>query len=235
MLTVLNGSVVSDSTLPLVANVDWNKIETVMVDMDGTLIDLGFDHTIWNHILPTRVSERHSMSFEEAKRFLYGDYKPPFSLDFYNIDRWTEITDIDVMGIHRECTDLLSFRPGAVEFLQYLKDNSVRVVIATNCHPKSFELKDSCLSLRDKVDSVHSSADFGIAKDDVAYWDCMSEVEKFSRSHTLFIDDVSFILDKGWEAGIQFLMTIRRPNSLVPAQNDFYYPVIDDFRDLIPN
>ena len=235
MSTTLNGSVIKDSGINLVTHFDWDQVDTVMVDMDGTLIDLCFDYVLWNQVFPGKLAKKHGISVTEARNQLYADHQPPFSLDFYSVDYWTRLTGIDLMEIHESCSYLLRYRPGAVEFLDFLRSRSIRVVLATNAHPKSIALKDSRLQILDKVDAVHSSSNFGVAKDFIDYWDCMSEVETYSRMHTLFIDDVSFILDKGWEAGIQHLMTIKQPNSRLSARTDFFYPVIDDFRDLIPN
>lgn len=235
MLAVLDQSLKEDSNIQLVTQMDWDQIQTVMIDMDGTLIDLCFDHVIWNHALPQQLAQKRGISPKEAHDLLYSEYRPPFPIDFYSIDAWARKTGLDLMQIHKDTSHLLQYRPGAIQFLEFLKARKLRVVIATNCHPKSFELKDSILNIRSKVDAVYSSADFGVAKDEVEYWDCVEQIESFPRSHTLFIDDAQPILDTGWEAGIGHLMTIKQPNCLIPAVSTFFHPVIDDFRDLLPN
>jgi len=32
--------------------INWDKIETVMLDLDGTLLDLHFDNYFWQEYLP---------------------------------------------------------------------------------------------------------------------------------------------------------------------------------------
>ena len=33
--------------------VNWNKIDTILLDMDGTLLDLYFDNYFWREHVPT--------------------------------------------------------------------------------------------------------------------------------------------------------------------------------------
>ena len=37
----------------------WNDIDTVMFDMDGTLLDLHFDNYFWQHLLPLTYAEQN--------------------------------------------------------------------------------------------------------------------------------------------------------------------------------
>lgn len=227
-------SVRDDVYVPIARNVAWDQIDTVMLDMDGTLIDLYFDDTIWNRALPRRFAKSLGVSVDAAKDKLYADHKPPFTLNFYSIDYWSNLTGIDLMSIHHEYTELFQYRPGAVEFLSYLKGARQRVLITTNSHPKSFNLKDRHLNLGEKVDAVYSSATFGVPKENLRFWSELHEVEPFDPTRTLFIDDASFVLDKGFQAGIGHLLTIKQPNSRRPPIEQSFYEAVDDFRDLIP-
>ena len=38
-------------------DLDWAKIETVMLDMDGTLLDLNFDNHFWQRHVPLRYAQ----------------------------------------------------------------------------------------------------------------------------------------------------------------------------------
>ena len=46
--------------------IDWHEIDTVLLDMDGTLLDLRFDNFFWMEHLPRLYAERHSISAEES-------------------------------------------------------------------------------------------------------------------------------------------------------------------------
>ena len=46
---------------------NWSDIHTVLLDMDGTLLDLHFDNHFWLEHFPARYSEQHGIIVEEAK------------------------------------------------------------------------------------------------------------------------------------------------------------------------
>ncbi|MGH8613529.1 MAG: haloacid dehalogenase, partial [Gammaproteobacteria bacterium] len=46
---------------------DWNSIETVFLDLDGTLLDLQFDNHFWHTHVPRRFAERFDLAPEDAK------------------------------------------------------------------------------------------------------------------------------------------------------------------------
>ena len=45
----------------------WNAIDTVLLDMDGTLLDLHFDNHFWLQHLPQRYAEHHQCSLAQAR------------------------------------------------------------------------------------------------------------------------------------------------------------------------
>ena len=47
--------------------VNWQAIDTILLDLDGTLLDLNFDLHFWLEYLPLVYSEKHNISHQEAK------------------------------------------------------------------------------------------------------------------------------------------------------------------------
>ena len=47
--------------------VDWNQIELLLLDMDGTLLDLHFDNHFWLEHVPRRYAEMHDLPPEAAR------------------------------------------------------------------------------------------------------------------------------------------------------------------------
>ena len=39
--------------------IDWSHIDTVLLDMDGTLLDLHYDNYFWQQHMPRRYAEIH--------------------------------------------------------------------------------------------------------------------------------------------------------------------------------
>ena len=45
---------------------NWDQVDTVLLDMDGTLLDLHFDSFFWMQHLPRRYGEKHGLSTAQA-------------------------------------------------------------------------------------------------------------------------------------------------------------------------
>ena len=45
----------------------WDEIDTVLLDMDGTLLDLHFDTHFWLEHVPARYAEANSLPIEKAR------------------------------------------------------------------------------------------------------------------------------------------------------------------------
>ena len=55
--------------------IDWKTVKTVLLDMDGTLLDLHFDNHFWLEHMPRRYAELREVSLEEARAELMRRYK----------------------------------------------------------------------------------------------------------------------------------------------------------------
>ena len=82
--------------------IDWSDIETVLLDMDGTLLDLHFDNFFWLTHLPARYAEIHGRDALEAARQLTERFEQERgSLKWYCLDYWSEQLDLDVALLKR--------------------------------------------------------------------------------------------------------------------------------------
>ena len=48
----------------------WDKIDTVLLDMDGTLLDLNFDNHFWNEFIPLKYAEQNNLGRIFLKGYL---------------------------------------------------------------------------------------------------------------------------------------------------------------------
>ena len=55
--------------------IDWNFIDTVFIDMDGTLLDLNFDNEFWTRHLPLRCSELLNQPLREVQDKIRDEMK----------------------------------------------------------------------------------------------------------------------------------------------------------------
>ena len=46
--------------------IDWDNIDTVLLDMDGTLLDLAFDNWFWQRHVPEQYALNRGLDYAEA-------------------------------------------------------------------------------------------------------------------------------------------------------------------------
>ena len=73
-------------------DINWSQIKTVLLDMDGTLLDLNFDNHFWQEHVPLRYAELHNLSIEESKAVLFPKFRSAEgTLDWYPIDQLAQL------------------------------------------------------------------------------------------------------------------------------------------------
>ena len=69
--------------------VNWSAIDTLMLDMDGTLLDLHFDNYFWQHWVPVKYAEKHRLSVAEAREKLIPRFRAlEGTMQWYCVDFW---------------------------------------------------------------------------------------------------------------------------------------------------
>jgi putative hydrolase of the HAD superfamily len=71
--------------------IDWGNIDTILLDMDGTLLDLHFDLHFWMEYMPLVFAKKHNITCDEAKDKLYPILRAEEGkLHWYCLDYWQE-------------------------------------------------------------------------------------------------------------------------------------------------
>lgn len=220
------------STLPT-AGPHWSAIDTVLLDMDGTVLDLKFDNEFWNELVPARYSIANAMTLEAAKAHL----RPIFAarqgtLDWYCIDFWSRELKLDLATLKREAREAIAWLPEAEAFVRWVRDQGKRVVLVTNAHPDTLALKDEQLDFRGHFDALYSSHPFGAPKEHVQFWSRLHAVERYDKGRTLFVDDSLPVLRAARTHGIAWIYAIARPDSSRPARAIEEFPAVMAVQEL---
>lgn len=214
--------------------VDWESVDTVLLDMDGTLLDLRFDNWFWGTLIPNRYAAANGISKAQAHELLAGKFKSvAYTLQWYCIEYWTRELALDIPSLKRETLPRVGFLPGAETFLQKLRCRGKRVVLVTNSHPTTLAIKDERVALTRYFDACYSSQPFDAPKENAAFWPRLAAREDFSPQRTLFIDDSLRVLRCARDYGIAHLRVVRRPDSGALPQDTGDFATIDSVAELI--
>ncbi len=214
--------------------INWQNIQTVFLDMDGTLLDLHYDNHFWLEHMPKRYAEKHNITLEQAQQALMQNYeKHKGTLNWYCLDHWKEVLQMDVISLKHEVADRIALRSNVIEFLEYLQAIKKRIVLLTNAHNTTVKIKFDYIGLKKYFDRIITSHDIGLAKEQTGFWQALEKVEDFNKQHSLFIDDNLEVLDEAKNAGINYLLAIEKPDSKQAEIKTDSYIAIKDFRQLI--
>ena len=214
---------------------DWDHYDTVLLDMDGTLLDLRFDNFFWQELIPARYAALNGLCHEEAVAVL----EPRFAatrgtLEWYCLDHWSRELGLDVVALKREAEDHIDFLPDVPDFLISVRELRKRVVLVTNAHRGSLSIKLARTGLARYLDAIHSSHDLGLPKEHEGFWPRLREVEPFESARTLLVDDSLPVLRSAHAYGIGRVIAILRPDSSRPSSTAEDFHGIDSVTELLP-
>ncbi len=211
-----------------------DNCDTLMLDMDGTVLDLAFDNYVWQELVPQKYAEQSGISHDEARDFLYSKYRSVRGkLDWYCVDHWSEQTGLDIIAIHRDVNERIVFLPGAKKFLEAVSKLDIRLLMVTNAHRDTLAIKTEVTGIADYFDEVYTSHDVGHAKEDRPFWEALQEAECFDPERTLFVDDNISVLRSAHQFGVRMLLTVTRPDTTAPIRRASEFAGVEGVVDLI--
>ena len=213
---------------------DWAQIDTVLLDMDGTLLDLHFDNHFWLEYVPRRYAEQHGLSLEAATEELMQRYRRvEGTLDWYCVDYWSRELALDIPLLKTEVEHLIAVHPHVTDFLECLGTSGKSRVLVTNAHQKALQLKMGKTRLGAYLDQVISAHDIGLPKENPAFWERLQQVVHFSPERSLFIDDSLPVLRSARDFGIGNLLCMLQPDARQPAREISEFPALQHFELLL--
>lgn len=208
--------------------------ETVMLDMDGTVLDLAFDNYMWLKHVPERYAAARGLAPEEARERLYARFRAMHGqLEWYCLDHWSDDLGLDIAELHREQNHRIGYLPGAEDFLAAVRERDVRLLLVTNSHMETLRIKDDVTDITAHFDAIYSSHEFGVPKERQEFWEALEEAEGFDTATTLFVDDTVRVLDSARDFGLTNLVEITHPDTSQPQREQPSYRGVSGLSDLL--
>jgi len=215
--------------------IDWNNINTVLLDMDGTLLDLHFDSHFWQKYVPQRYAFTRGLDIPTAKRLLAPKFKQhEGTLNWYCLDFWSRELELDIAELKKDVAHLIAIKPGALEFLQRLRQLGKRCVLVTNAHQDSLALKLEHTRLDNYLDEIISAHELGLPKEEPKFWAELQKHSPYTPHQTLLVDDNLHALRTAKQFGIKHLLAACHPDSQLPKHHTDEFVFFHEFDEITP-
>ncbi|NLJ12720.1 MAG: GMP/IMP nucleotidase [Gammaproteobacteria bacterium] len=214
----------------------WEKIDTVLLDMDGTLLDLHFDNVFWLDYMPQYYADKNGITRAEADAYI----KPLLAsytgqIHWYCVDFWSGKLDLPIKQMKQDTAELIRLRANADKFLAALRAAGKHCVLVTNAHRDSLQIKLEKVHLEPLLDVIISSHDYGYPKEDQRFWQSLRQELDFQPERSLFIDDSLPVLRSAQHYGIGHLRAVLQPDSQAGHKNCEEFIPSTDLLDLVSN
>ena len=212
----------------------WAKIDTILLDMDGTLLDKHFDDYFWEHYVPEIYAEKNGLMPVAARKELLARYKSiEGTLAWTDLDYWSEKLDLDIPALKLKIDHLIQVHPYVVDFLEYSRNLDKEIHLVTNAHSKTLDIKMRKTRIGLYFDRIICSQDIGLPKEDPGFWQRLESMLGFDRVRTLLADDNENVLQAARAYGIGMLIFVARPSSRAEICYSEKFPSIEYFNELI--
>ena len=212
----------------------WNAIDHVLLDLDGTLLDLDFDNHFWQRLVPQAWGAPRGLEPAAAQAILAPRFRACMgTLPWYSTEHWSRELELDIVALKRLDAHRIRWLPGAREFLAAARAHGKRLVLLTNSDPHALAIKHEHTGVLDHFDASFSSHDLGAPKEDARFWQALHEVERYDAARSLFVDDTATVLQAAQDAGIGLVRAIRRPDSAREGHRHEEFDAVDALVELL--
>lgn len=219
---------------PLMTRPDWKNIDTVLLDMDGTLLDRHFDDFFWEHHVPEQYALKWGVDAARAREELLHRYRrEEGKLSWTDLDFWSRELGLDIPVLKEQVNHLIQVLPHVVDFLGFLRDSKKTVALVTNAHSVTLDIKMRKTKIGNYFDRILCAHELGLPKEEPEFWGRLQDLMGFDPERTLLAEDKEDNLRSARTHGIHHLVFIAKPSSALPprASDDFFS--IHDFREII--
>ncbi len=205
---------------------------TLLLDMDGTLLDLEFDNRFWREQVPAALARHRGRPLPEVTADVAATIRASEgTLAWYCLDHWSEQLDFDLVRLKEQLAGRIRFLDGAKAFLGRARAAGYRLIMVTNAHPETLRIKDEQTGVTAMMDRVVCSHDLGIAKEHVTFWPKLLGSIDGPVAELLLVDDSPAVLKTA--SRFVTVAAISRPDSSQPARDMRPFVSIERVADLL--
>ncbi|MEM8547528.1 MAG: haloacid dehalogenase-like hydrolase, partial [Pseudomonadota bacterium] len=136
----------------------FDGVETLLLDLDGTLLDLAYDNYFWEELIPAAYAAEHGLDPEAAVIEVRERIaRERGTLNWYSLKFWTRALELDVLALKRSCADRIGYLEGAPAFLETARASGYRLVLVTNSARALLDIKHDRTGVCHYMDAVYSS------------------------------------------------------------------------------
>jgi putative hydrolase of the HAD superfamily len=214
--------------------IPWADIDTVLADMDGTLLDLSFDNFFWLELVPAQYARLRGLDDATARTIVEGKYASVAgTLPWYCVDHWSGELGVDIRALKKEHGHLIRYLPMVPEFLASVRGRAKPLIVVTNAHRAALEVKLARTGLDQRVDRIISSHEFDAPKESPTFWLELERRQRLDPRRTLLLEDSIAVLQAARAFGIRHAVAIRRPDSRLPPRAIEGFDSVDGVAELL--
>ena len=207
--------------------VKLNSTTAILSDLDGVILDLAYDIKFWELWLPEQVANQTNKSVEETKADIKAEIDiQRGTLNFYDLNYWDDLLNVDCMQIFKEKTERCSYLRGSYEALQRLSTLKNPKYIMTNGDPRIQDYKAETQNFLEFFDSIFYSMHVGYPKESKEFWALARHNLNLDFEDTIFIDDDFKVATAAAKAGIKQVAWIT------PGKNRILQNRVETFASL---
>jgi len=212
----------------------WEHIDSVFLDMDGTLLDKYYDDYFWEHFVPENYALKNHVDIAAARQLLLTTYqRVENTLQWTDLDYWSERLSLDIVALKKEIRHLINVHPHIIDYFEYMQKIDKKLYLITNAHPKTLEIKMAEVGLEHWFERMICSQEIGLAKEQPEFWAKLQQLLPYEKERTLFVDDTEMVLHSARKSGMRHLIHIAKPSSRLPVKFSSRYQSITTFAELL--
>lgn len=214
---------------------NWSLIDTILLDMDGTLLDLHYDNHFWLEYLPAEYAAKNGLSIAQARQHLIALFAAQQgTLNWYCVDYWSHALDTDIGQLKHNIAEKIAILPSTLDFLDAAKQSGRHVWLVTNAHHKSLNLKLERTGIDKYFSNIVCSHDYQAPKESPLFWERLNAKHPFNPASSLMVDDSQSVLSAAQHYGIGHILTIAAPDSKRPNREGLSFPALESFNQIMP-